>query len=477
MIEDFERCYRAVCARDPRFDGWFITAVTSTGIYCRPSCPAVTPKPANVKFFATAAAAQNAGFRACKRCRPDASPGSPEWNVRGDLVARAMRLIADGVVEREGVGGLARQLHFSERHIHRQITQELGAGPQAIARAYRAQVARTLIETTQLDFGEIAFASGFGSIRQFNDTVRAVFASSPSDLRTRSNSDAISPSGSIVLRLPRREPFDGKTLLAFLVRRAIPGIEEWREGVYRRTMSLPHGTGLVALRTRDGYISCDLQLDDVRDLSAAVGRCRALLDLDADPRAIDDSLRSDPSLRGLVRARPGCRVPGAVDGFELACRTVLGQQISIGAARTLGSRLVEAYGKPLTSPSDALQRTFPTAETLAEADLNGLGISPKRSRTLTTLALGVASGAIRVDPGADREDSERRLLELKGIGPWTASYIRMRALRDPDVFLPTDLGVRKALEQLPHLEGDPAHVASRWRPWRSYALQYLWTTL
>jgi AraC family transcriptional regulator, regulatory protein of adaptative response / DNA-3-methyladenine glycosylase II len=474
MIEDFERCYRAVSARDPRFDGWFITAVTSTHIYCRPSCPALTPKRTNVRFFPTAAAAQAAGFRACKRCRPDASPGSPEWNVRGDLVARAMRLISDGIVEREGVGGLAQRLHFSERHLHRQIAMELGAGPQAIARAHRAQAARTLVETTDLDFGDIAFASGFGSIRQFNDTMRDVFATTPSDLRRNSGNREQGGHGRLALRLARREPFDGSALFAFLGLRAVAGIEEIQGDTYRRTLALPHGSGTAELTLKPDHVACTLSLEDVRDLGAAVDRCRALLDLDADPEAIDETLGKDRLLRSAIKAAPGRRVPGAVDGFELACRAVLGQQISVRGARTLASRLVAAFGGRVVKPLGALGYTWPEAEVLAGADLSGLGISPSRCSTMLRLAEAVAGGDISLDAGADRDDSARKLLTIKGIGPWTTSYIRMRALRDPDVFLATDLGARRAMHRLGVTSG-LEEVAVRWRPWRSYALQYLWT--
>lgn len=474
MIEDQELCYRAVAARDPRFDGWFITAVTSTGIYCRPSCPALTPKRSNVRFFPTAAAAQAAGFRACKRCRPDASPGSPLWNVRGDLVARAMRLISDGVVEREGVGGLAQRLHLSERHLHRQVARELGAGPQAIARAHRAQAARTLVETTDLGFADIAFAAGFGSIRQFNDTMRQVFAATPSELRRSSNGRGRAREGRLSLRLARREPFDGDTLFAFLGRRAVPGVERWEGGVYRRTLLLPHGAGTAELSLRRDHVACTLELEDVRDLAPAVERCRALLDLDADPEAVDEALAADLYLAPLVPAAPGRRVPGSVDGFELACRAILGQQISIGAARTLASRVAQAHGRSISGRMEGLDRTWPSPTTLAASDLDGLGIAPRRRLTLLRFSEAVAAGDLRIDAGADREETERGLLAIEGIGPWTASYIRMRALRDPDVFLAGDLGARRALKRL-QLNGKPADVAARWRPWRSYALQYLWT--
>ncbi|HEU4480832.1 MAG TPA: AlkA N-terminal domain-containing protein [Actinomycetota bacterium] len=476
MIEDFERCYRAVASKDARFDGVFITGVTSTGIYCRPSCPAITPKRSNVLFFATPAAAQAAGLRACKRCRPDATPGSPEWDLRADLVGRAMRLIADGVVDREGVGGLARRLHFSERHLHRQLLAELGAGPQAIARAHRAQTARLLIETTGLTFSEIAFASGFASIRQFNDTVRAVFASTPSELRSKTRRGNADGAGTISLRLPFRAPFDGSSLLAFLGTRAVPGVEAYDGITYRRTLRLPHNDGIVELSSAPDHVVCRLRLGDLRDLAAAVQRCRRLLDLDADPIAIDEALGADPLLKRSVLRSPGIRVPGTVDGEEIAFRAVLGQQVSVRGARTLAGRLVSAFGKPITTPSGPLTHVFPEADALAEADLGQIGMPAGRRAALNALATMLASGRLTLDPGADRSEARAGLLSLKGIGPWTASYVEMRALRDPDAFLPTDLGVRRALERS-GAGVDAETLSQRWRPWRSYALQHLWRTL
>lgn len=478
MIPDFDTCYRALSSRDSRFDGWFFTAVSSTGIYCRPSCPARTPKRANVSFYPTAAAAQARGFRACKRCRPDASPGSPEWNVREDTVSRAMRLIADGVVDREGVAGLARRLHFSERHIHRELVAEVGAGPQALARAQRAQAARILIETTTLPFTEVAFSAGFASIRQFNDTIRAVFAATPTALRTaRRGRSEVSPPGAVRLRLAYRAPLQAARLLRFLAERAVPGVEETNEGAYRRTLDLPRSTGVVELRPGgDGHVACLLRLDDVRDLVAAVQRCRRLLDLDADAEAIDAALREDRRLRPLVDAAPGTRVPGSVDAAEIAFRAVLGQQVSVKGARTLAGRLVALAGKPLTAPDGSLTHVFPSADTLAGVDLSALGMPAARRGTLQALAEAVVSGAVSLDPGAEREETGRKLLELRGIGPWTAAYVRMRGLGDPDVFLAGDLGAKKAMAKL-GMRGDTAAATRRWSPWRSYALQHLWASL
>jgi AraC family transcriptional regulator of adaptative response / DNA-3-methyladenine glycosylase II len=473
VIDDFETRYRAVSGRDARFDGMVITAVTSTGIYCRPSCPAITPKRANVRFYQTAAAAQAAGFRACKRCRPDASPGSPEWNVRDDLVARAMRLIADGVVDRDGVGGLAKSLHVSDRHLHRLLMSEVGAGPQALARAQRAQTARVLIETTRLRFSEIAFTAGFASIRQFNDTIREVFASTPSELRAAKRRDGAGPSGTISLRLAHRVPFDADTLFAWLGARVVAGVEAWDGAMYRRTLRLPHSTGVVELSAGADHVACVLHLGDVRDLVAAVHRCRRLLDLDADPIAIDETLGTDPLLRPLVARRPGLRVPGAVDCAELAVRAVVGQQISLRAARTISARLVAELGKPLTVPAGDLTHVWPEPEVLAEADLSTIGIPTARQTSIRSLATAIAAGDLAIDLAADRGEVRARLLELPGIGPWTTSYVMMRALGDPDAFMPTDLGVVRSLEQLGVRDGAAA-VSERWKPWRAYAQQHLW---
>ncbi len=479
MIDRFEHRYRSLTTHDPRFDGWFFAAVTSTGVYCRPSCPARVPKRENVRFYPTAAAAQLAGFRACKRCRPDAAPGSPEWDARADLVGRAMRLIADGIVEREGVAGLAARLGYSVRHVHRQLMAEVGAGPQALARARRAQTARLLIETTDLPFGTVAFAADFPSIRQFNETVRAVFATTPTELRRKrragASAGAASP-GAISLRLAYRRPLDADGLLGFLGARAVPGVEHWDGRTYRRTLRLPHADGIVELAPADGYVSAALRLADPRDLGAAVARCRRLLDLDADPVAVDELLARDPLLRGLVAATPGRRVPGSVDGFELAVRAVLGQQVSIGGAATLAGRLVRACAEPVSVADATLTHLFPDPRRLAEASEDAFTMPASRRRALRALAEAVASGSLTLHPGADRDATRAALVALPGIGEWTATYVAMRVLGDPDAFLATDLGLRRALERLGE-PGDPLAAtrrAERWRPWRAYGLMYLW---
>ncbi len=474
---DHETCYRAVSSRDPRFDGWFVTAVRTTGIYCRPSCPAMTPKRVNITFHPTAAAAQLAGYRACRRCRPDASPGSPEWNVRSDTVARAMRLITDGAVDREGVTGLAARLGYSERQLHRLLVAEVGAGAQALARAQRAHTARTLVETTDLPMSEVAFAAGFASIRQFNDTVRAVFATTPGDLREKAvRRGAGTVPGTMVLRLATRQPFDGPWLLALLGSKAVPGVEHYDGTSLQRSLQLPHGEGTVELTPGPDHVLATLRLQDPRDVVPAVSRCRRLLDLDADSAAIDLTLAADPLLAELVAARPGIRVPGSVDGVEMATKAVIGQQVSVAGARTVAGRLVSAYGKPLMRPHGAVTHHFPTADALAALDPGTLPMPRARARTVVRLAASLANGDLDLHPGADRDQVETDLLALPGIGPWTADYLRMRALGDPDSFLPSDLGVRRGLERL-GVAGDPRAAAAHaeaWRPWRSYGLMHLW---
>jgi len=490
VIEDFERCYRAVQSRDARFDGWFFTAVTSTHIYCRPSCPAITPKRQNVRFYPTAAAAQQAGFRACMRCRPDAAPGSPEWLGRADVAARAVKLVLDGIVDREGVLGLARRLGYSERQLHRVLVAEVGTGAVSLARAQRAQTARLLLETTELPVANVAFGAGFSSVRQFNDTVKEVFARTPSELRrtvaarkTR-HRGSTPPVGAITqtitLRLAYRKPFAAAPLLEFLGARAIPGVEAVEATTYARSLRLDHGDGTVEMTPADGYVDAAFSLSDLRDLTTAVARCRHLFNLDADPEAVDSCLGADPILGPLVLKVPGRRVAGSTDGFEIAVRAVVGQQVSVAGARRILGRLVSGVGRAVHHSGDGITHVFPSpaemAE-LAERRPEAFPMPATRRHALAALAEAVARERLTIDPGSDPDELRAGLLALPGIGPWTASYVAMRALGDPDAFLPTDLGLRRAAAQIGIREDAASltQLAERWRPWRAYALGHLWS--
>lgn len=484
MLLDHDTCYRAVTAKDARFDGQFVTAVRTTGIYCRPSCPVPPPKTRNVEFLRTAAAAQSAGYRACRRCRPDAVPGSPEWNLPADAAGRAMRLISDGVVEREGVSGLASRLGYSPRQLGRILAAELGAGPLALARAQRAHTARVLAETTPLGLADIAFAAGFGSVRQFNDTVRAVYGVPPSRLRAeagRRRGAAPAAPGAITLRLPYRAPFDPHGLLEHLAARAVDRVERVDGGTYRRTLRLPHGPAAVALdlTARPGAVLATLRTTDPRDVGPAVSRLRRLLDLDADPQAVDTALAADPVLAPLVATTPGIRLAGTADPAETAVRTVLGQQVSVAAARTAASRLAAEHGTALPRElrdghtSGAPDLLFPTPEALSGAELAG---PARRAASLRGLCGALASGALVLDPGRDPAALRAELRALPGIGPWSAGYLAMRVLGDPDELLESDLAVRRGAAAL-GLPGDAAALAARarsWAPWRSYAATHLW---
>ena len=475
---DEDAAYRALSSRDPRFDGEFFVGVRTTGIYCRPSCPARTPLRRNVGFYPSAAAAQRAGFRACKRCRPDSAPGSADWNTRADLAGRAVRLIADGIVDRAGVGGLADRLGYSERQLSRALVSEVGAPPLALARAQRAQTARILLERTAMPVADIAFAAGFASVRQFNETVREVFAATPTQLRAAHRVGRPS-SSTLELRLRYRTPMTLSHTLGFLAARAIPGVERTTEDAYQRVLPLPHGPGLVELSDAGGYVRVVLRLGDHRDVTAAVARVRRLLDLDADPTAVDEVLARQPCLVALVGRRPGLRSPGSVDPFEMVVRAVVGQQVSVAGARTVLGRLAAEHGAAVAvpdieQPPAAGWRAFPTPAELAALRPEQLPMPRARGRTILALATAFATGDLVLDPGSDRVAARARLLAVPGIGPWTADYLLMRVVGDPDVFLATDLGVAHALKRLPGAATlDPAGAA----PWRSYLTHHLWASL
>jgi len=470
---DEDRCYDALLSRDRRFDGQFIAAITSTGIYCRPSCPApVRPKRKNVQVFATAAAAQLAGFRSCKRCRPDAAPGSPEWDQRGDLVGRAMRLIERGEVDRVGVAGVASQLFVSERHLNRVLNQALGAGPIALARAQRANLARVLLETTTMTVTDTAFASGFSSVRQFNDTMRAVYARTPTEIRKARVKSSGTPSTGVELRLwlPAREPIDHAWMFNFLAGHSLPGVSTGTDGSFERTLRLAGGPGFVSVEADPADAAgvwATFTLENIGDLSDAIARVRRLFDLDADPQHIDETLGADPKLGPLRQQRPGVRVPGAVDGFEAVIGAIIGQQISVAGARTLIGRLVAAANPDRL---DDEWSYFPTSEELVELDISQIGLTTARQRTIRAVSNAVVADDLALDVGVDRAETRTHLLALPGIGPWTADVISMRALGDTDVMLAGDLVIKRRLEELNIT--DTTHLA----PWRSYAACTLWAT-
>jgi AraC family transcriptional regulator of adaptative response / DNA-3-methyladenine glycosylase II len=484
---DFAERYRALSSRDSRFDGQFIAGVHSTGIYCRPSCPAMTPREHNVRFYRTAAAAHEAGLRACKRCAPDAVPGSPEWNLRDDLASRAMRLITDGVVEREGVGGLASRLGYTPRHLARVLVAELGAGPLALARAHRAGVARTLLVGTDLPIAQVAFAAGFTSIRQFNDTITEVFRVTPSRLRANRRPGSVpgptaggtttaacgdmsadTTTTALTLRLPARAPFDGPGLMRFFADHAVPGLEHANDSVFERQVRMPHGPAHISVRlSAEPGVVCSASLTDISDLGPLVARVRRMFDLDADSVAIDTALASDIHLAPLVRAVPGMRLPGSIDAEETLFRTLIGQQVSVAAARTTLGRLTAELG------SDG---QFPTAVEILEGGPGVLRGPATRVATILTVARELVEGTLVLDVSCTAAEFSERLLRIPGIGPWTAGYLAMRVLGNPDVLLTTDLVLAKsaASRGLPAGAVALAHHGERWAPWRSYAALHLW---
>ena len=469
----FAERYRAMQAKDARFDGQFITGVHSTGIYCRPSCPAMTPLERNVSFYRTAAAAHQAGLRACKRCQPDAVPGSPEWNLTDELASRAMRLIEDGVVEREGVPGLARRLGYTPRHLTRVLTSELGAGPLALARAHRAHSARTLLGSTDLPIADVAFAAGFSSIRQFNDTIMAVYECTPGQLRSLARrgparQTPVDGSTNLTLRLPARAPFDGPGLMTFFADHAVTGLEEGDDVSFRRSVRLPGGVAELHV-TLDGEagVTCSATLSSISDVSTLVARVRRLFDLDADSVAIDHALSQDADLAPSIARVPGMRLPGSLDPEEALFRTLVGQQISVPAARTVLGTITKELG------TDGL---FPTAAQFVEGGRDVLRGPASRIDTIMGVANALASGDLVLDVGMPSEEFMAKLTALPGLGPWTAGYLAMRVLGNPDILLSTDLVILQsaAAMGMPSTAKTLAAYSSRWAPWRSYAGMHLW---
>ncbi|MBW4095495.1 MAG: DNA-3-methyladenine glycosylase 2 family protein, partial [Acidobacteria bacterium] len=479
---DFWQRYRIVETRDQRFDGQFFTAVRTTGIYCRPSCPARTPKPTNLTFYPTSAAAHDAGYRACKRCLPEASPGSPEWNLRSDAAGRAMRLIADGEVERTGVNGLAATLGYSPRQLNRILLHELGAGPQALARASRAQTARTLLTATDMKLADVAFAAGFGSIRAFNETILSVFDLTPTALRgTSRQHQPASAAASLTLKLPFREPFE-TGIFDFLAARAVAGVESVSTGLwpktYSRAMALPEGHACFSVEWDGQKLLLQATVEDVRSLPAVLSRVRRLFDLDADPVGIDAALSADSRLAGRVSALPGVRLPGALDAGEILLRAMIGQQITVAAATTALNSLA-GVGTASRIPTKALYRHFPTPAQIADGGRSILRGPAKRIEAICNAAALLADGSLHISVADDVPSLSAKLLPLPGIGPWTVGYVAMRVLGAPDVFLPTDIAVRNGIKAITGVLTVPtAKEAERFaaplRPWRSYLTMHLW---
>lgn len=479
MTLDHDICYRAVQSRDARFDGKFFTAVKTTGIYCRPVCPATTPYRRNVRFFACAAAAEHAGFRPCKRCRPETAPGTPAWSGTSATVARALRLIGEGCLDDGSVDDLAARLGLGARQLNRLFANHLGAGPVAVAQTRRVHFARELIAQSDLPMTQIALSAGFGSIRRFNTLIKQTFGATPSELRERTsditpNGEAAADGGALVCRLPYRPPYDWAHLVAFLRERTIPGVETFADDGYARTVCAGDAAGVLEVMpsAHGDHLRLRLSLPDLTGAIGLVARVRRMFDCAADPAAIGAHLAGDPWLKPLVRRRPGLRLPSAWDPFEMAVRTILGQQVSVAAATTVSGRLVARCGTPLTTPASGLSHLFPTPAVLAAADLDGLGLTTRRAATVRNFARTVATGEMVLEAPDGPTEFATRFAQLPGIGPWTAQYVAMRALGEPDAFPASDLGLRQAM---PDVELAPRSAA--WSPWRSYAALHLWASL
>lgn len=483
MDIDDDACYRALCARDARFDGRFFTAVKTTRIYCRPICPARTPLRRNVTFYPSAAAAQHAGFRPCLRCRPETAPDIGAWRGTGNSVARALALIEEGALDNAGIDGLAERLGLGERHLRRLFHQHLGASPIAVAQTRRIHLAKQLIHDTQLSMTEVAFASGFNSIRRFNETFQKLFDRSPAALRReRSAALAAATAGQIELLLPYKPPYDWQAMLEFLRRRAIAGIESIGDDSYSRSIALDGATGMVTVRPAEqpDALHVAVKFPRLAALPAIIARLRRVFDLAADPQAIAAHLKKDPALAPLVERRPGLRVPGSWDGFELAIRAVLGQQVTVAAAARLAGRLVAHYGVPLAGASTGPTHTFPTPETIAAADLATLGMPRSRALALSAVAAAALANPRLFDARDTLEAAVAQLRAIRGIGEWTAQYIALRQLREPDAFPAADVALVRAISQLENCSYSARQLVDRssiWRPWRAYAAQHLWSSL
>lgn len=485
LLHDADACHRVLLARDARFDGRLFVGVRTTGVYCRPVCPARTPKRSSCRFFATAVAAQEAGFRPCLRCRPEVSPQLATWRGTSSTVTRALALIREGALDGDdaSVEQLAERLGIGERQLRRLFREHLGASPVSVAQTRRVLFAKHLLHETRLPMVQVALAAGFGSVRRFNETFRGLYGRPPRELRRAATDDTLvaSSAADVVLRLPYAPPYDWAAVHAFLAARAIPGVEDARDGAYRRTLAIGdvHGEVEVAPCVDACALRVAIRVSDVAVLSDVVARVRRVFDLEADPGAIAGHLAHDPLLAPLVAARPGLRVPGGWDGFELAVRAILGQQVSVAGARTLAGRLVERWGEPLAGArGDCLTRVFPTPARLADADPASLGVPRSRGEALRALARAARDDARLFGTAQSLDDAVARLRALPGIGEWTAQYVALRALREPDAFPADDLGLQRALADEDGRRPSAPQLLRRaeaWRPWRAYAAQHLWT--
>jgi AraC family transcriptional regulator of adaptative response / DNA-3-methyladenine glycosylase II len=485
MDLDQDACYRAVVTRDARFDGRFFGAVKTTGIYCRPVCPATTPKRQNMVFYPTAAAAEEAGFRPCLRCRPETAPDVGAWRGSSNTVNRALALIEQGALDEGGdVTALADRLGVGERQLRRLFRQHLGASPISVAQTRRVHLAKQLLHETRLPMAEVALASGFGSVRRFNETFQALFGRPPSALRREAGAEtSAGPEGQVALSLRYRPPYDWGAMLAFLAARAVPGLELVEDGAYARVVELDGLVGSVRVAPARGSadaLAVQVRFPRLSALPGIIARVRRVFDLAADPQAINAHLARDPTLARLVEARPGLRAPGGWDGFELAVRAILGQQVTVGAAIGLLGRLVEAHGEPApaSATGDArLNRAFPRPEALAGGALR-LPMPAARSKALSGLAAAVAADPDLLGLGRSLEEAVARLKALPGVGEWTAQYIALRGMREPDAFPAADVGLMRALAGADGVRPEPARLLERaeaWRPWRAYAAQHLWS--
>jgi AraC family transcriptional regulator, regulatory protein of adaptative response / DNA-3-methyladenine glycosylase II len=481
MDLEHDACYRVITQRDARFDGRFFTAVKTTGIYCRPVCPARTPHSKNVTFYPTAAAAQEAGYRPCLRCRPETAPDMGAWRGTSNTVSRALALIELGALDDGNIDALADRLGLGERQLRRLFREHLGASPIGVAQTRRVLLAKQLIHETRLPMTEIAFASGFGSVRRFNEAFLELFKRAPGELRRSSGEDvAAATEGEFSLLLRYQPPYDWPKILEFLGQRAIAGVEHVADGVYARAISLDGVQGTIWVRAAEGganALQAKLRILKLSTLPSIIARLRRVFDLAADPLAISRHLAEDPLLAPLVKERPGLRVPGAWDGFELAIRAVLGQQITVTAAARLAARLVATYGTPLNAPEPGLTHVFPEPKVLAKADLTALGMPRSRAATLSAVAAAVLRDPEIFGANCDLDAAIQRFCAIPGVGEWTAQYIALRQLREPDAFPASDLGLMRALadERGKRPSADEVlALAERWRPWRAYAAQHLW---